>query len=99
AAKILAARRTKADVSKLRALWDEQWRVRGTEAAYGSSAIAFHQAGVELAGNKTLAVLSEMINHLIRSAGQAHDATAGEPGPGAARAGGRGGAGRGRGSP
>jgi DNA-binding FadR family transcriptional regulator len=62
---LLAARRTDADVERLRAALDEHEAAAGSPLLAIRTHTAFHALLVELTGNQTLRVLTGMVQHII----------------------------------
>ncbi|MCX0272783.1 FadR family transcriptional regulator [Nocardia zapadnayensis] len=62
---LLAARRTDADVERLRAALDEHEAVADSPLRAIRTHTAFHALLVELTGNQTLRVLTGMVQHII----------------------------------
>lgn len=81
AARILAGKRTNADLKALRQRHDEIGAsVPGHPLRFSENSLTFHQLIVELAGNQTLAVLNALGNQIIVRANRQHTMAALEPG-------------------
>jgi DNA-binding FadR family transcriptional regulator len=65
AARLLAERRTEGDLAALRAALAQAEEAGDDPARLHQQEHAFHMLVVELAGNKTLVVLSGMLNHIL----------------------------------
>jgi len=77
-ARSVAERHTEADIARLRAALAEEERVLENPSALVVAQDSFHRLLVELAGNKTITLLSGMLRHIIDRANIAHVATDGD---------------------
>jgi DNA-binding FadR family transcriptional regulator len=64
-ARVLAERRTESDLAALRAALAQEEDAADDPAWMRQQERAFHMLVIELAGNKTLVVLSAMLNHIL----------------------------------
>ncbi len=85
-AALLAERHSPADVSVLRGILAEADEVADDPAALAAAQAAFHLAVVELTGNKSLSVVTGMLQHLVELTNAQHGHAAVGAGPDASPA-------------
>jgi DNA-binding FadR family transcriptional regulator len=79
-AALLAQRRTEEDLARLRGAVAEARQLVDDPQAFIRAQVEFHALMVELAGNRTMAVLNGMVRHIIEQANWSHvDLDAGSP--------------------
>ncbi len=76
---LASARSRRAATERLRKLVKEQQRLVEERETFGAANARFHQALVELAGNRTLTIVAEMLNEVVARAASAINASGPSP--------------------